>query len=54
MRIICTLSYVLSNCNDWLAFCNHFGYDEYCCKYSGDAEIELTKDEAIQFKLIKE
>lgn len=52
MKIICTLSYILSNCNNWLAFCDEFGYDEYCCHCIGDVEITLTKDEAIKYKLI--
>jgi hypothetical protein len=55
MRIICTLGYILNNCNDWLAFCNEFGYDEYCCRYSGygdEIKVELTKEEAIKYGLI--
>lgn len=52
MRILCKLSYVLNNCNNWLAFCEYFDYDEYCCRYGGETEVELTKEEAIRFKLI--
>ncbi len=52
MKIVCTLSYILNNCNNWLAFCDEYGYDEYCCCYGGDTEITLTKDEAIKYKLI--
>lgn len=48
MKIICTLSYVLSNCNNWLDFCNDRGLDEYVCHYSGDSEVTLSEEQAIK------
>lgn len=53
MRINLTLSEVLDRCNNWLAFCERFGWSEWAVNEGGgDIEVSLTEEEAMEFGLI--
>ena len=53
MKIVCSLSYVLCNGNDWVAFCSEFGVAEYACNYGqGDQEVTLNKEQAKRYNLL--
>jgi hypothetical protein len=54
MTITVTLSEALDKCNDWLAFCSEFGYDEYCVNEGGgDVTVALTEKQAVKHGLIQ-
>ena len=48
-----TLSEILNKGNNWLMFCNYFGWSEWVVNEGGgDIEQELTYEEAKMFGLL--
>lgn len=53
MKIQITLQESLHQVNDWLKFCEYFGWDEWCVASGGGHLVqELTYEEAEMFELI--
>ena len=53
MNITITLSEVLSRGNDWIAFCEEFGWSEWCVNEGGGhIQQSLTEEQATRYGII--
>lgn len=50
-----TLNTIARQANDFSAFCDEFGYDEYAVRERGGHEVEviLTSEQALRYDLLK-